>query len=349
MLIGEPLQQNKYAGGPRMFHTLLSKYLMKFSHTIQVIDSRSPCIEKNKIVQLVFILKIYYREKPSIIIVTTPGFHVLIVDFLRRISGAKVISVIHSLKRTRNYGKLKMELSLHYLRDEVLRDLLEKLLIEHSDIQIFPSKFFLERASIADYNPRNPIVIYHGIERELIIDKPRVRPPSNIILIVGSFVKKKGNDKIDKILQAISPKYQLYWVGFDRSSSQQRSDALKYANLNFLLLEYYSPKELVRILDQASVVLVPTYFESFNIAALEACARGIPVIVSSGAGIKDIVKPFGAGEECDFNSIDDIKRCNEIVFNDYERYSKNALRMASLNTWDSIIGSYIRVIDELTF
>lgn len=62
----------------------------------------------------------------------------------------------------------------------------------------------------------------------------------------------------------------------------------------------YDYDDLPRIMDGLDVVIVPsTRYETFGFTALEAMSFGVPVIVSSSAGAKDIVEDGVTGIVCD--------------------------------------------------
>ena len=53
---------------------------------------------------------------------------------------------------------------------------------------------------------------------------------------------------------------------------------------------FVSDEDIVNILKSGDVMVVPSLYEPFGITALEGMASGVPVIVSSVGGLREIVK-----------------------------------------------------------
>src|SRR5262249_54176445 len=53
---------------------------------------------------------------------------------------------------------------------------------------------------------------------------------------------------------------------------------------------YVPPDQVDRLYQRSAVCVVPSYYESFGLAALEAMAHGVPVIAARAGGLPEIVE-----------------------------------------------------------
>lgn len=345
MLVGEPVQLNKYVGGPRLFHSLLVKYYRKNNKDIKVLDPRGKSISSNKFFQLFNVFKEYFSQKPSVIIITTFGFHIFFVCLLQKIYGVKVISVLHSLNRVSNYEKSKFSFSLDYFRNNLFRNYLENILLKHSFIQIFPSTFFLKNCIDNDYDLSNPKVISHALEESNIINEKHLNY-SKIFCIIGSLLEIKGTDRINVIVDSLPEGHSLEWIGYDNKDEVQKNNtAHQFINDKFSIHKYVSSDKIALLLDKFDILFVPSHFESFGIVILESCARGVPVIISQNVGAKEIVERFNAGLTCTFSSSVEISKCINEILKNYSSYSSNGINLAKNYTWDKVIEEYIKILN----
>jgi glycosyltransferase involved in cell wall biosynthesis len=348
IIVGEPTQHKKYEGGPRLIHTLLIKYFRERFDSSLIIAPRDQYIESSKLVQLFHLIKAFYNFRPSIVIVTTFGFHILFVSILSKLTRTPVVCIIHSLKKVSLDYRKESIFSLNFFRNSLFRNCLEKLLISISSTQIFPSNFFLKETISKGYKICNPKVIYHGIEKDFISNGPKQKTYSNIFSIVGGLLNVKGTDRINLILKSLPENSMLNWIGYDKLDRvQNMNDILTYKNPRFTIYEYANRYEFVSFLDKTVILLVPSYFESFSVVVLEACARGVPVILSDAVGIKELVEYYDSGIVDTFKSTEHLGNSIETILNNYNYYSTNAIKMASNSTWNKFIEDYIQIINSL--
>ncbi|MBI2869052.1 MAG: glycosyltransferase [Chloroflexi bacterium] len=122
-----------------------------------------------------------------------------------------------------------------------------------------------------------------------------------IALFVGRIEPLKGVDKLLMSLPYIkSPELRTIIVGGDEASRSEieRLQALVQKlglgnRVEFLGLVEQS--RLPLFYSAADVCVVPSYYESFGLVALESLACGTPVVATDVGGMKDIVRPGETG------------------------------------------------------
>jgi D-inositol-3-phosphate glycosyltransferase len=182
----------------------------------------------------------------------------------------------------------------------------EKKLAKLCDQIILPTRKEKEHL-IAHYNaPADRIrIVPCGVDLELFKPKDKLFARRHlglladelIILYVGRYTPIKGIDRLLETFPYLAhlPRLRLVMVGGDGEHSpmnrqlKAKAKALHIENrLIFagrvgqeILPEYYSA---------ADVLVVPSYYESFGLVALEALACGTPVVTTSVGAMEDIVK-----------------------------------------------------------
>ena len=58
---------------------------------------------------------------------------------------------------------------------------------------------------------------------------------------------------------------------------------------------FVPPKKVEDFIDQSTLVLIPSSYESFSLVALEAALRGRPVVASRVSGLKEVIEDQKTG------------------------------------------------------
>lgn len=118
-----------------------------------------------------------------------------------------------------------------------------------------------------------------------------------IILYVGRYTPIKGLDRLFKAFQYLAelPNLRLVMVGGDGEHShmfrQLQSQAMAFHMENRLIFAgRVDQKTLPAYYNAADVLVLPSYYESFGLVALEALACGTPVVATSVGAMEEIVK-----------------------------------------------------------
>jgi glycosyltransferase involved in cell wall biosynthesis len=144
-------------------------------------------------------------------------------------------------------------------------------------------------------------MIPNGIDIPDAINQKRAKDNENTILFLGRVNWEKGLDRLIETMAYIS-KGKLIIAGNDEEGYQKTLEqiAIKFGVTNriqFIGAVYNEDKE--KLLNSASMLVLPSYSENFGIVVLEAMSYGCPVIVTPEVGLADVVAKYGAGLVCE--------------------------------------------------
>ncbi len=101
------------------------------------------------------------------------------------------------------------------------------------------------------------------------------------VLFVGSGWKRKGLETALQAVERFGGKMRL-WVAGKGNTKGYRSSAVKFLG---------AIKDLSQLYAAADLFILPTLYDPFSNASLEALAAGLPVITSSANGCAEILEP----------------------------------------------------------
>jgi glycosyltransferase involved in cell wall biosynthesis len=149
---------------------------------------------------------------------------------------------------------------------------------------------FFSRESLLRAYGIDSRVCYLGIDTRKFVDKQQ--PRQMFIVGIGAIRPRKNIEFIIQSLGCLeSSKPSLVWIG--DAASQEYQDRLK--SLAHELGVDFQPKvdigdrELVDILNRASLMVYAPHLEPFGLAPLEANACGLPVVAVAEGGVRETV------------------------------------------------------------
>ncbi|GIN23157.1 glycosyltransferase family 4 protein [Siminovitchia fordii] len=114
---------------------------------------------------------------------------------------------------------------------------------------------------------------------------------------------------------------------------------------------HVSLKNLIKLMDESDIFILPSYKETFGISYIEAMARGLPIIYTRDEGVDGYFKEGYVGFSTNPNSVDEIKKNINKIIENYEQMSMNAISESKKFNWKEISNIYLRlyrkIINEL--
>jgi len=139
------------------------------------------------------------------------------------------------------------------------------------------------RGDVERLGARDVEVIGTPLPREFIDSSPTpIAAEMRRVCFAGRLAPEKNVEHIITAARSL-PQVEFVIGGDGPLRRQLEEQATGVSNLCFT--GWLSRSELVELLDSASLLLLPSAFETFGSIALEAMARGRPALVSTSAGI----------------------------------------------------------------
>ena len=195
-------------------------------------------------------------------------------------------------------------------------------------------------------------VVHNGIDTG-IIDGPTApeQKEPGLIIYLGRLKKYKNVDHLIRamaIVREVVPAARLMIVGAgDRRRALEALVRSKNLGETVHFTGYVSAEEKVRLLTRAEVAAFPSSKEGWGITVIEANARGVPVVATRVAGLRDAVVD---GETGVLVPLGDSKAMARALIGllldreERERLAGNALARSRQYTWEHTARQTLQVI-----
>ena len=222
--------------------------------------------------------------------------------------------------------------------------------IERSDAVTAVSGF-LQRMTAAEFQVTKPIdVIPNFVDLEQYpLERPDrsgfAAPGQKVLLHVSNFRPVKRVLDVVRIFERVAREVDAVLLmvgeGPERSSAQALARRLGLGDRLRFMGTQHAIEEIVGLAD---VFLLPSELESFGLSALEAMARGVPVVGSDAGGLPEVVRHAESGFLLPVGDVDGMAaRTIEILKDDERRREMGEAarhRVESLFDAERVVAQY---------
>ena len=139
-------------------------------------------------------------------------------------------------------------------------------------------------------------IIYNGIDFEYfsqaeyldIRSKYNFQKNSLLVIMVASFTLQKDHKTLIQALKRLPEEYYLLLVG-EGSNKLSVQNLVKDLGLSKRVIFMGFQENIAKLYKSSSIAVLSSHYEGFGLAALEAMATNIPLIVSDVSGLSEIV------------------------------------------------------------
>jgi N-acetyl-alpha-D-glucosaminyl L-malate synthase BshA len=210
----------------------------------------------------------------------------------------------------------------------------------------------LRQETFANFRIQKPIEVIHNfVDIRRFAKKPidafrQVIAPQGerIILHASNFRKVKRITDVVRIFAGIRERLpaKLLLVG-DGPERPMAEDLVRQLDLCQDVRMLGKQQDMEDIFVISDLFLLPSEYESFGLAALEAMAAGVPVVASDAGGIPEVVTPGQNGELAAVGDVEGMAAMAVSILRDPERleaYREGARAQARRFDIDSIVPDY---------
>lgn len=192
-------------------------------------------------------------------------------------------------------------------------------------------------------------VVYNGIDTERYRPGRRLRHAGESfrLLYVGAWKKMKGVDLIAPIMRGLGKGFDLQYTGGQAAARDKPSMPPNMHDIGSL-----DGDAVIATMQTSDALLFPSRSEGFGLVAAEAMACGLPVIVTCGSSLSEIVEDGVTGILCPQDDVAAFAAAVRELTVDRDRCSRmsRAARQRAVEMFGdgAMVDAYVNVYHELT-
>jgi glycosyltransferase involved in cell wall biosynthesis len=239
--------------------------------------------------------------------------------------------------------------NLKYLQRYVARD------ARHAKLVLTVSEFSKTRIVKALGVPASKIIVEPIPPPKPLASKKHSDLPANFILFIGTIEPRKNIGSLieayEQLPEELRLKYALVLAGgqgWDSDTLMNRIKELQAKGLNIVTTGYTDDAKRAALYRQATVVVLPSFYEGFGMPILDAMSYGTPVAISDLAVFREI-----AGNDAayfDPTSVVSIKKALVKILTDDRlriRQIKNFPTILNKYSWDKVAVDIYQEVERL--
>jgi UDP-glucose:(heptosyl)LPS alpha-1,3-glucosyltransferase len=222
---------------------------------------------------------------------------------------------------------------------------------------IFLQEYDIDQQRVTVIHPGIDLKDYATADKKLIRAAIRkeygIGSEEPIIVFASMNFEIKGLDAIMLALAKLKTqqhRFKLLVVG--KGNVKKYTQMAREANIseNVIFTGMLSKEKLIRLYMAGDVYVMLSKFDTFGMVVLEAMAAGLPVIISSNVGAKDIVREgkngFIIGDTSDTDYIA-AKIALVLDENISRQMAVAAYQTATQNTWSHVVAKYGEIYADI--
>lgn len=291
------------------------------------------------------ILLFLYKYRPQKIILTSlEGYSLFFIIYKIVNKKCSVYNIVHGIYKYEL--KYDIEQKINWIT-KIKIQFVEKIIFKYSDIIYFPSELARTNAlNYYDLSKKELRIQYHGVDKVFGDQKKNVNLTDSLNLVyVGGYGRKfKGLQFLIEALQTIEFNLNLAICG-QISDHKKLAENLELLPNNVTCSVYglVTTQDLVDLYKCSDIFVMPSKFETFGVAALEAMFSGLVAIVTKNCGIKEIIKNEINGFTVEYGNIPELVELLSTLNsnrNIISKVSRNAHDTAGNYIWEKVLRNY---------
>lgn len=243
--------------------------------------------------------------------------------------GPVMVFLAKLLNKRTNIRKFAGNFQDVYIKSNKIKKKIFNYTLKNSDANFFETKYLVNYFTKFNKNT----YWFPNVRKKINNEKFQQKEFKKKFIFIGTVNKEKGIDEICTVVQKLSDDYilDIYGPIYDKKYSQSYFEGLNVSYKGALKSE-----EVLEILNQYNVLVLPSYREGYPGVIVEAFSLGIPVIATKLEGIMEMIEESQNGFLIDVQSSDQLlEAIHRVNCENYKNLSEQAY--SSFDNFDSRI------------